>query len=314
MKLLTVTCDRDKSQMILQAESLDRYVDKSCEHFVIVNEDNPNLVDWYRDLSSFYKKKHRLILLNRIHADCTKIEKYLTEGSRDFHGWQLQQIQKLLFAYYIEDDYILLDSKNFFINPTDIEQWESDEYVANKLRLVHEMDLEWIRTAKSYATFFNKPLFFRYPIITTPYKINYKFIVNSKLFTKETLIDSLFFPRTIDAGNISEFLFYSYLIPEDHVFWKNVNKEYYNEISLVSRPELTDNINTVLKDLGKIFCFNKDKSVATIHKSIFANHESMKNIDFYDVINFFLEERGFVSKLYPTKQKELNEIGDSNMQ
>ena len=108
MNLVTVTCLIDQPAMLVQAESIRKFL-SPCTHYVIVNEINPDLAKW-RDLLQEYYTNHILILL--------RFTDY--EGS----GWHTQQTYKLLVGEHIDDDYLVLDSKNFFIKHCQLTEWE----------------------------------------------------------------------------------------------------------------------------------------------------------------------------------------------
>lgn len=103
--LVTVTCSRDINQLILQCHSIDVFVEKPCTHHIFIEDtfDDEKLFDL---ISKFYTR-HKLVI-------------HRTEKI-DLNGWYRQQLIKLKAVNVINDDYLLLDSKNFFIKPTDLE-------------------------------------------------------------------------------------------------------------------------------------------------------------------------------------------------
>lgn len=105
-KLVTVTCDRDLNQLILQSHSIDLFVKEKIQHFIFVENTTKSIEDWYKILKPFYSKHDLQLFLQNVNAD--------------MHGWYNQQIIKLNAVNYINDDYIVLDSKNFFIKPTNL--------------------------------------------------------------------------------------------------------------------------------------------------------------------------------------------------
>lgn len=126
MYLATVTCNRDFQQMLLQAESIERFLNP-CKHVIIINESVPDIDFWYRWLQPYYTK-HELVIRPRIEYAYPSG----SMGKRDVYGeidaassgWRSQQLQKMLLAYEYTEDYLLLDSKNFFIKQADITEWE----------------------------------------------------------------------------------------------------------------------------------------------------------------------------------------------
>lgn len=104
--LVTVTCARDLNQMVLQAHSINKFVSDPITHYVFIEDNKLSLTDWENLLSPHYLK-HRLELIK-------------APNPANLNGWYNQQIIKLRAVEYVNDDYILLDSKNFFIKPTDL--------------------------------------------------------------------------------------------------------------------------------------------------------------------------------------------------
>ena len=105
-KLVTVTCKRDLNQMILQSHSIDKFVTEKCEHHVFIEDNELPLSKWEEILKPFYSK-HRLIL-------------HKTDINLNCAGWFKQQIIKIEAVKVVNDDYLILDSKNFFVKPTDL--------------------------------------------------------------------------------------------------------------------------------------------------------------------------------------------------
>lgn len=215
MNLLTITCDQDFPQMLFQAESIQKFLEP-CDHYVIVNEDKPDLLRWYTNLKQYYTK-HKLILLNRIDYD---YDNFLTDIplNKISIGWNLQQLQKLLFAYKTEEDYLILDSKNIFVKPSSLDEY--DPFTGNMSQHLSTNEKDWGEANKYYARFFNKdPLDF-VSRNTTPFKMDWDTIVKNEYFNYENIYHALNFPRYMNRKiNISEFLFYDYATPSHKHVW-----------------------------------------------------------------------------------------------
>lgn len=106
INLVTVTCKRDLNQLLLQCHSISKFVTEPCTHHIFL-EDDMNVHELDRLIRPFYKK-HILVIHKNI---VPKIS---------INGWYKQQIIKLKAVEYVNDDYLLLDSKNFFIKPTNL--------------------------------------------------------------------------------------------------------------------------------------------------------------------------------------------------
>ena len=117
MDLVTVTCTRDFEQMILQAHSIDVFLTRPCRHWVFVEDQTTELDTWRQALSPWYKK-HKLELLPARNYDIPGINT----------GWDRQQLIKMEAAKFVRTkSYLVLDSKNFFVKPTNLYNWPVSE-------------------------------------------------------------------------------------------------------------------------------------------------------------------------------------------
>ena len=118
MKLLTIACERDKKQMLLQAESISLFLE-SCTHYIVINEETTNIKEW-RDLLTPYYTNHELIILHY------PLETYVPRWKNGLNhvGWHRANILKFLAFKDIQDDYLILDSKNIFIKETSLDTFE----------------------------------------------------------------------------------------------------------------------------------------------------------------------------------------------
>lgn len=109
--LVTVFCLRDLAQFRLQVESL-RYLTEPVTHWVIINEPQDqyhHCCDLVQPLYLF--SPHQLRLVPRP----------LTLSSCD---WDNQQYYKLWIYQLIQQDYLILDCKNFFIRSCSLADWQ----------------------------------------------------------------------------------------------------------------------------------------------------------------------------------------------
>jgi len=116
--LVTVTCRRDRAQMLIQAESL-RYLTEPITHHVIVDSDS-DIDTWYQLLSPFYTS-HTLDLSPA--PDIISNSSTNTINCWHSNGWRRQQIYKLLAWQRVQADYLIIDSQNFFIRPCTLDLW-----------------------------------------------------------------------------------------------------------------------------------------------------------------------------------------------
>ena len=284
MYLATVTCNRDFQQMLLQAESIQRFLNP-CKHVIIINESHPDLDFWIRWLQPYYTN-HELVIIPRIdYAYPTN-----SLGTRDRYGgvdgvssgWRSQQLQKMLLAYKFEDDYLLLDSKNFFIKPTDINEWEDSIGSGNFLKYGAEHSL--CGTYTKYSELFEKDIAY-YTKPCTPFKVKREPLV-SKCKVGE-LGYKLFYPEhhIIPA---SEGIFYSFFI-EDEIN-QLVDIPFVKSLTIWG-----DDKPNFAKKLFEMIA-EPDIKVAGLHREILSTmtKQDVKIVDFW--LNYTLN---FVNKIYP---------------
>lgn len=115
MKLLTIACERDKKQLLMQAESISLFL-SPCTHYICINEENPNLQEW-TDLLSDYYINHKLVILHY------PLDTYIPKWKNGINhvGWHRANILKFLAFKDIQDDYLILDSKNIFVKHTSLD-------------------------------------------------------------------------------------------------------------------------------------------------------------------------------------------------
>lgn len=265
MYLATVTCDRDFQHMLLQAESVSKFL-APCKHIVIINEDSPDMEFWHRWLDPYYTN-HELVLIPRLKyrypiQSLGMKSKESGEITKVTNGWRTQQLQKLLLAYYYDDDYLLLDSKNFFIKNTKLEDWE--ESVGCNYAFKNTADI-WLPTYKAYSELFGKEQP-RYLSPGLPFKIS-KEKITSKCRMGE-LAYLLFYPEIQpEPVSVSEFIFYSFfltdeeikpaisspLLKKSHTFWGSHTSDIINLSTNVLSPESDVIVLAYHRDLlGKI--------------------------------------------------------------
>lgn len=192
MDLVTVTCKKDLQFFELQVKSTVKFL-QPCTHWVIINEDDP--AEALEKISKVYQNsQHQLKIL-------TQKDFMPLQGS----GWQKQQAYKLLVSKYINDDYLLLDSKNFFIRNCSTDHWKNTVGCGFLERVV---DGPWEEASNYYARQLNKDVLHRCLSVQTPFKIQ------KSILDKLDNIDSAikrFNLKPLDTLH-SEFLFYSYLL------------------------------------------------------------------------------------------------------
>jgi len=284
MYLATVTCNRDFQQMLLQAESIQRFLNP-CKHVIIINESVPDIDFWYRWLKPYYTN-HELVIIPRIDYayPSGSIGTRTNYGEIDAvsSGWRSQQLQKMLLAYKYEDDYLLLDSKNFFIKPTDLSEWDISIGSGSFIRF--GADIHFCGTFKKYSELFEKDIEY-YTGPFTPFKIKREPLV-SKCKISE-LGYKLFYPEHYSVP-ASEGIFYSFLV-EDEIN-QLVDIPFVKSLTVWG-----DDKADLHKKLFEML-MEPEIKVVGIHREILStiSHKDVKIIDFW--LNSKL---GFTNKIYP---------------
>ena len=213
MDLLTVTCLRDKDDIVRQAQSIQLYLEP-CTHWIVVNEEAPNKEFW-RNLLEPYYTRHTLKLLFPRWKDwaMNSLQQWWYEPKHP-QGYKIQQVYKLMMHQIIQDDYLIIDSDTFFIKPCSVNDWK-DIVGSGRTLKFNDFDIPIKTAISNYANKLNyniPNLFFDNCV---PYVFNYNVLnmPNIKRIVKWW---------NNQKGFQSEFFFYSILA---------YNKELYDGIT-----------------------------------------------------------------------------------
>jgi len=261
MDLVTVTCNLDFNQMLLQAESISKFL-KPCTHWVVINDQNIDKEKWELALSPYYHN-HSLKLLTPNWDDIP---------ARD--GWYKQQAYKFTISKYLDDDYLIFDSKNFFIKPTDINEWQNTQGCGLSEDLLTKGN-KWLPTVQAYASKLNVAPSTTITCMQTPYVFKIEEI--RKLGDIDLFAD-WFLKHPVTP---SEFIFYSHLIE-----YKENSQSTYKHFTLWPKTStITD------KELN---CFNLEKNIKVI--GIHRRYLEKLNFEQINVLNRWLSGLGFQNK------------------
>lgn len=191
-KLVTVTCTKDAVAMQRLAESIQKFV-APCEHLLVI-EDLEHDISYWKNLLDKYYINHKLVIKT--------YHKMLSV--KDQNGWSRQQAFKLLASLDCTDKYLILDSKDFFIKPTNLHEW-NDFQGSNIVKDIgYAIDNKFLKLSMQYSLYFNKPLLEEVFNKITPFVIDTKYIDKRKIVQQAN--DLL---RISDP--CSEFIFYNYM-------------------------------------------------------------------------------------------------------
>lgn len=116
--LVVVTCYRDLKPLHVMFRSIKKYLEPSNIVIVVNEHHDMKWLTWY-DRTSVLLSKHNVKVVYREDF----IDSSLNKLNLKLDGWWLQAILKLTASSVVDtDEYVLLDSKNFFIRPTSLEK------------------------------------------------------------------------------------------------------------------------------------------------------------------------------------------------
>jgi len=304
INLVTITYNLEQHLLRLQAESLQNYC-KPCRHWVIVNEEDVDVHGWYDYIKRYYEH-HELYIIPR---------RYLSNDPliRTTRGWATQQVLKLLASKIIQDDYILLDAKNFLIQEFDFHLF--DDLIGSGYLEVQEDNAEileqdkdflvrpmatkgWNPTINIYADRLGLkeiPKLFLVP--GTPFKIDYKTLVD-RINLNTIFQDLLFYKDENDIKEItcpSEFLYYS-LVCND-LIQPGINTM-KNGSPVFNHTLFPESFDEEQKLISSGYLFNSTQSILNINENVrmFGLHKRYLERcgpQHYREINYWLSNKGF---------------------
>lgn len=281
--LVTITCNIERHLMVLQAESVLNFMEP-CTHWVIVNEKDVDVHAWHDILKPYYKHHTLYVIPRRFLLDDERMD--------ELSGHATQQVLKMLVSRLVQKDYLLLDAKNFFVQPfklstyddfigsgyleklvkddEDSEEVNEEPFLATSLHSKY-----WQGTINVYMDRLGMteiPKYFLGP--RTPFKIDYN-LLNERVDLDKFFQELLYWDVDKNIDNPSEFLFYS----------------------LAVNDKIKPGVNTMLKDQPMISHtyffenFNEDAPLIA-DASAFEDPDSVINRDEISIFGFhrkFLE-------------------------
>jgi hypothetical protein len=144
--LVVVTCYRDLNQLLVLFKSVNLYLEPSNIIIIVNEDDDMKWLVWY--------DRHKILPQHNVEVifknDLFPASSHSMESYND--GWVTQQILKLIIATkVVTPEYVLLDTKNFFIKPTSldsIKQMQAADYFKSIGR-----DILWVSAVASKLTY-----------------------------------------------------------------------------------------------------------------------------------------------------------------
>lgn len=121
-ELLIVTCEQHAWQFLIQCKSIYTYLAPCCINIVINEKAPEKWISWFDAVCSRYFVNHKLSLYTLKDFDYRYIGNI---------GYITQQSIKLMFSYKTDNEYVILDTKNWFIKFTNINEIPRQGYSSN---------------------------------------------------------------------------------------------------------------------------------------------------------------------------------------
>lgn len=201
--IVTVTYKEDFKYLLLQAESIHKHLtsDVPFTHWVVINDPTiTDIVPYKLQLKKYYNDTTRkLKIFQQPFFENKFIAKSTIDEDRNVYeisGPYAQQICKLEVAKLIKDDYLVLDSKNFFIRPINLQFWENK--IGSGEYLETQTNYFWKNCIEEYCEKLNidTPKYVTNPV--TPFKIK----------MNKGMLDTDFKSSIKNSHAYSEFIFY----------------------------------------------------------------------------------------------------------
>lgn len=286
MDLVTVTCNRDFQFMLLQAESIQKFLEP-CHHWIVINEyEDLDVEKWQNALSKFYTK-HTFKILT---PDNFKI------NSLPHLRWHAQQYFKLAISTLLNQDYLILDTKSFFIRPNNLDEWIDTMGSGILHKFGESIDgPPWEGISLHYSKVFNtEPL--THFLFNVPFKVNIDIL--KKYNRTRNLMDDLYPSKDIlnsyfeSSGKQlfpSEFILYSYLAREHFNDYKHKDRSFLYVVPAHVRNK--NEIEILAEIIRKVLSTSSNKNINTFafHPLIF-NSLTNTHIRY---INNWLNKLGF---------------------
>lgn len=248
-KIVTITCKKDLALMLRQAESIQKFIE-SCDHLVIIDDPTFNKKFWMNCLNKYYNN-HNII-----------IKSYNDDVKTHHRGWIRQQAFKLLASLDCEDEYLVLDSKDFFIRPCKLSDWNgfTGSNCFENLFDGHSTSKKWmLKHSIAHSLYFDTDLLTKVFSPITPYVINTKYI--NKNHIRNHVAEFLNF-FNYDA---CEFIFYNYMARD---LMKNFKEHEFKSVRMWLNPEYINDLDSYIKKVVSRATKDKNIIIASIHRDV----------------------------------------------
>lgn len=207
--ILTVSYSEDLPHLLLQSHSIEKFLIQPTKHYVYIQDNVVDIVNWKKLLEPLYKRNQLILLHDKYHLDTN-------------NGYFHQQYLKLKVASELNDEKLLiLDSKNGFYKPIDLGFWFDSVEGGGGIKFNFESSIDWLFHYGSFIKNLEIEIGINCPNLvhpTTPF-----------VFRKATLnrmnnclnLD-IFFANNLkkcvknNSFQLSEFILYQFFMRDEH--------------------------------------------------------------------------------------------------
>lgn len=216
MEIVTVTCKRDINEILLQAQSIDLFVEQPTTHIVLPEDARLSCDEWYDILSPFYTRHTLKVLPTPPRED--REEEFYDPWS---YGWRRQEMLTFAGSEYVTSDrYLSLDSKNIFIRSVDLNDINI-QHGSGRYALTSDiMTKPNLHVTRNWLLYITEQIGKKIPNkfcggpCETPFVMNTQL---SRMIYAETDFEKLFFSSEYYHAPRSEYhLYWFYVDPEDY--------------------------------------------------------------------------------------------------
>lgn len=247
MALVTVTCDRDINIACLQAHSINKFLEDTHTHYIIIESSKKSIQEWedlFRPLYTTHNLRlveaKELILINHL------------------PGYIRQQVLKFTISEIISSQsYLLLDSKDILLKKTKLHEWGSQEgndliyKPYKKSNRIQEILAPELKVYANFATLCQKvigatpPQWFWAP--STPFRCKTD---NVRTVLRSVDVNRLFDPYITGIKEVSEFILYRFF-SDSTIDLSIINENYWtngNNTKFMWPNQDIDNDVSIIKD------------------------------------------------------------------
>ena len=260
MDLVTIACERDIQDLLLQAHSIDKFIEKPCRHWITVEDESLTPEEWHGFLLPYYQR-HTLYLTFSKRPD-------LYYDTPFTLGYRRQQVLKLLAAANVySDTCLVLDCKNFFIKPVDLGLWPykngNGRYTILEEEPADFFPRQWINHINSVT---NLEIPKKFPTrLATPFACTKKY---AKAAVEHPWFERLFFHEPCIP--MTEMFYYYFFVPFDELDLPSHNVG--GALSFLDNPnDIQKHIEDAKSQLTHGLHRRARKEMTQANKDIYAN-------------------------------------------